>query len=54
MKKIAIILGVLLVTSCGMFKPCTDEEKILNYKIEKLYLKYSYERDSLLIEHYKK
>jgi len=54
MKKLAIILGVLLITSCGMFKPLTNEEKELNYKIEKLYLKYSYERDSLLIEHYKK
>jgi hypothetical protein len=54
MKKIGIIIGVLLMTSCGMFRPLTDEEKQLEYKLDRLYLKYSYERDSLIIEHYKK
>ena len=53
MKKIGIIIGVLLMTSCGMFRPLTDEEKQLEYKLDRLYLKYSYERDSLIIEHYK-
>ena len=53
MKKIGIIIGILLMTSCGMFRPLTDEEKQLEYKLDKLYLKYSYERDSLIIEHYK-
>ena len=54
MKKLAIITGVLLMTSCGMFRPLTDEEKQLEYKLDRLYLKYSYERDSLIIEHYLK
>ena len=54
MKKIGIIIGVLLMTSCGMFRPLTDEEKQLEYKLDRLYLKYSYERDSLIIEHYLK
>ena len=54
MKKLAIIIGVLLITSCGMFRPLTNEEKELEYKIDKLYLEYSYERDSLIIEHYRK
>ena len=53
MKKIGIIIGILLMTSCGMFRPLTDEEKQLEYKLDRLYLKYSYERDSLIIEHYK-
>ena len=53
MKKILIITGVLLTTSCGMFTPLTEKEKELNYKLDKLYLDYSYERDSLIIEWYK-
>ena len=54
MKKLTIITGVLLITSCGMFRPLSDAEKELEYKIDKLYLEYSYERDSLIIEYYKK
>ena len=54
MKKTTIIIGALLMTSCGMFRPLTDAEKELEYKIDKLYLEYSYERDSLIIEHYRK
>tara|TARA_Y100000593_G_scaffold10172_1_gene18382 strand:+ start:558 stop:722 length:165 start_codon:yes stop_codon:yes gene_type:complete len=54
MKKLTIITGVLLITSCGMFRPMTEAEKELEYKIDKLYLEYSYKRDSLIIEHYKK
>ena len=54
MKKLALITGVLLITSCGMFRPLTNEEKELEYKLDRLYLKYSYERDSLIIEHYRK
>ena len=54
MKKLILITGVLLLTSCGMFMPLTDSEKELEYKLDKLYLEYSYERDSLIIEHYKK
>ena len=54
MKKLIIITGVLLTTSCGMFSEMTEAEKELNYKLEKLYFNYSYERDSLIIEYYKK
>ena len=54
MKKLTIIIGILLITSCGMFRPMTEAEKELEYKIDKLYLEYSYKRDSLIIEHYKK
>ena len=54
MNKILIIIGVLLTTSCGMFSKMTDAEQELNYKLDKLYLDYSYERDSLIIEYYKK
>ena len=54
MKIIIIILSGLLITSCGTFAPLTEKEKELNYKLDKLYLDYSYERDSLIIEYYKK
>ena len=53
MNKILVITGVLLTTSCGMFSEMTEAEQDLNYKLEKLYLEYSYERDSLIIEYYK-
>jgi|TARA_R100000084_G_scaffold64859_1_gene28207 hypothetical protein len=53
MKKITVIVGVLLVSSCGMFTPMSDEERKINYKIDKLYLEYQYKRDSMLIEFYK-
>ena len=53
MKKIIIITSVLLTTSCGMFSKMTEAEKELEYKINKLYLEYSYQRDSLIIEYYK-
>jgi len=48
-----IITGVLLTTSCGMFTELSDKEKELNHKIDLLYLEYSYQRDSLIIEYYK-
>ena len=54
MNKLIIITGVLLTTSCGMFGKITKEEQELNYKLEKLYLEYSYERDSLIIDFYHK
>tara|TARA_R100000234_G_C4836530_1_gene109183 strand:+ start:43 stop:219 length:177 start_codon:yes stop_codon:yes gene_type:complete len=54
MNKLIIITGVLLTTSCGMFSKMTKEEQELNYKLEKLYLEYSYERDSLIIDFYHK
>tara|TARA_R110002012_G_scaffold49788_1_gene128697 strand:+ start:1586 stop:1795 length:210 start_codon:yes stop_codon:yes gene_type:complete len=53
MKKITIIMGAFLITSCGMLTPMTEKEKELEYKIDKLYLEYSYQRDSLIIEYYK-
>ena len=53
MNKIAIIVGVLLTTSCGTFSKMTEQEKELNYKIDKLYLEYQYKKDSLLIEFYR-
>ncbi len=53
MKKTIIIAGVLLTTSCGMLTEVSKEEKELNYKIDLLYLDYSYKRDSLILEYYK-
>ena len=52
MNKVTVIIGVLLITSCGTFSKMTKQEKELNYKIDKLYLEYEYKRDSLIIEFY--
>jgi protein-S-isoprenylcysteine O-methyltransferase Ste14 len=54
MKKIIVIAGVLLTTSCGMFSKVTEQEKELNYQIDKAYLEYSQKRDSLILEYYRK
>ena len=54
MKKIIIITGVLLTTSCGMFSKMTEKEKELQYQIDKAYFEYSHKRDSLMLEHYRK
>ena len=54
MKKIIIIAGVLLTTSCGMFSKMTEKEKELQYQIDKAYFEYSHKRDSLILEHYRK
>tara|TARA_Y100001951_G_C11263221_1_gene253839 strand:+ start:914 stop:1081 length:168 start_codon:yes stop_codon:yes gene_type:complete len=53
MNKIIVILGAFLITSCGTFAPLTEKEKELEYKIDKLYLEYTYKRDSLIIEYHK-
>ena len=57
MKKITIILGVLTITSCGMLTKLTDEQmrkqSEMEYQLDKLYLEYSYQRDSIIIEYYK-
>ena len=54
MKKLIIIVGVLLTTSCGMFSKMTEKEKELQYQIDKAYFEYSHKRDSLMLEHYRK
>ena len=51
---VGIIIFILMtLTSCGTFTKMSDKEKELEYKIDKLYLEYSYKRDSLIIEHNK-
>ena len=46
-----LVIILLALTSCSTFI-MTEQEKELNYKIDKLYLDYSYKRDSLIIEHH--
>ena len=57
MKKIIIVIGVLTITSCGMFTKLTNEQmkkrNDVEYQLDRLYLEYSYERDSLILEYYK-
>mgnify|MGYP003684617431 FL=1 len=51
MKKIAIIVGVLLTTSCGTFSKMTEKEKEVNYQIDKAYFEYITVRDSLMLQY---
>ena len=54
MKKLIIITGVLLTTSCGMFSKITEKELELQYQIDKAYFEYSHKVDSLVLEHYRR
>jgi len=51
MNKVIIIIGVLLTTSCGTFSKMTEQEKELNYQIDKAYFEYSIKRDSLILQY---
>ena len=51
MNKIAIIVGVLLTTSCGTFSKVTEKEKEVNYQIDKAYFEYITVRDSLMLQY---
>ena len=56
--KYLIALTVVLTSSCGTFTKLTEEQKKYRnnvaYELDKLYLEYTYERDSLILEYYKK
>jgi|TARA_R110000851_G_scaffold293955_1_gene448568 hypothetical protein len=50
---ILILIAIAFsLSSCGTFK-MTEKEKTVNYELEKLYLDYSYKRDSIIIEYNK-
>lgn len=49
---ILLIVLMILLTSCGTYK-MTEKERQVNYELDKLYLEYTYKRDSLLIEYNK-
>ena len=64
-ERVYIIGGLVLLTtvimamsSCGINKGLTNEQverrNKIDYELEKVYLEYSYKRDSLIIEFYKK
>jgi hypothetical protein len=51
-----LIIGLFLLilfSSCGTLTPMTEKERELEYKIDKLYLEYSYQRDSLILEYHR-
>ena len=52
---VMIIVTILLITlsSCGTNR-LTERQVQIDYELDKLYLNYSYQRDSLIIEFYKK
>jgi hypothetical protein len=55
---ILIITLITLLSSCGVNRGLTKEQVThrdnIDYELDKLYLEYSYKRDSLIIEFYKK
>ena len=56
---VMIIIFILIITlcSCGTSRLTNEQVKHrdnIDYELDKLYLEYSYQRDSLIIEFYKK
>ena len=53
---ILIIVVIMAMSSCGINKGLTTEQinkrNEIDYKLDKLYLEYSYKRDSLIMEFY--
>ena len=58
MKKIIISISTLVMMSCGTSRNLSNEQveyrNSIDYELSKLYLEYSYKRDSLIVEFYKK
>ena len=57
MKTFAIILSVLILSSCAFTSKLTSEQlkhrNKIDYELDKLWAEYTYKSDSLLIEYYK-
>ena len=53
MKKIILSIVVLTMFSCGTSQ-LTQKQVKINYELDKLWIEYKYESDSLINEFYKK
>ena len=55
---VLLTVVIMAMSSCGINRGLTNEQikhrNSIDYQLDKLYLEYSYERDSLIIEFYKK
>ena len=53
-----VMVVIMAMSSCGINKGLTNEQverrNNIDYQLDKLYLEYSYQRDSLIMEFYKK
>jgi len=49
----SLVLGLMLMSSCGTSQ-LTQKQIEINYKLDKLYIDYKYESDSLINEFYTK
>ena len=58
MKRIIISISALVMISCGTSRNLTTEQierrNSIDYELSKIYLEYSYKRDSLTMEFYRK
>ena len=56
MKKSIISILTLTIMSCGINRGLTNEQiekrNKIDYELDKIYLEYSYQRDSLIMEFY--
>ena len=54
--KIKVLGMIVFISSCGINKGLTNEQidkrNKIDYELDKLYLEYSYQRDSLIMEFY--
>jgi len=50
---VSLVLGLMLMSSCGTSQ-LTQKQIEINYKLDKLYIDYKYESDSLINEFYTK
>ena len=50
---VLLMIVIMSMSSCGTNR-LTEQQINIDYELDKLYLEYSYERDSLIIEFYKK
>ena len=50
---VSLVLGLMLMSSCGTSQ-LTQKQIEINYKLDKLWIDYKYESDSLINEFYKK
>ena len=55
---VLLMIVIMAMSSCGINRGLTNEQiehrNNIDYQLDKLYLEYSYQRDSLIMEFYKK
>tara|TARA_R100001463_G_scaffold95694_1_gene150243 strand:+ start:599 stop:796 length:198 start_codon:yes stop_codon:yes gene_type:complete len=45
------LFTMIFMSSCGTFSKMTEQEKELNYQVDKAYIEYTAKRDSLILQY---